>query len=142
VVPSSRRANWIDNAQAPYRLAWVIMTKWRHDAPPSNCEDGVGCSNGLSEYHTVAVRGYYLTPGARVTVEIRSTTNHQRLWWGTETARVRGNLPAGSYDIDTGNLLCQGGFYAKPYNAYVQARQNNGPWSPRVPISFHKCSQL
>ncbi|MBB5782088.1 hypothetical protein [Nonomuraea jabiensis] len=142
VVPGSRSANWADNASAPYRLAWVIMTRWHHDAPKSNCPDGVGCSTNESDYATVGVRGYYLTPGAQVAIQIIEKKTGARLWSGRAIARTGGKGPEGSYDLDTGNLLCQGGTFAKPYNADVQARQNNGPWSPKVPISFHNCSHL
>lgn len=142
VVPGSRSANRADNASAPYRLAWVIMTRWHHDAPKSNCQDGVGCSTNESDYYTAGVRGYYLTPGAQVTIQIIDKKTGVRLWSGRAIARTGGKGPEGSYDLDTGNLLCQGGTFATPYNAYVQARQNNGPWSPQVPISFHKCSHL
>lgn len=144
VIPGSRGANRVDNANAAYRLAWVIMTRWHHDAPPSNCQDGVGCSTNQSEYYTAGVRGYYLTPGAQVTVQIMNAATRQKLWSGRAIARSGGKGPGGSYDLDTGNLLCQGGTFAKPYNAYVQVRENDGPWSPRVPISYrHRgCAHL
>jgi hypothetical protein len=142
VVPSSRSANRVDNANAPYRLAWIIMTRWHHDAPPTNCQDGVGCSTNQSDYYTAGVRGYYLTPGAQITIQIMNAATQQKLWSGRAIARAGGKGPGGSYDLDTGNLLCQSGTFAKPYNAYVQVRENDGPWSPRVPISYHKCSQL
>jgi hypothetical protein len=75
-------------------------------------------------------------------VQIMNATTQQKLWSGRAVASAGGKGPGGNYDLDTGNLLCQGGTFAKPYNAYVQVRENDGPWSPRVPISYRKCSQL
>ncbi|MEV4888131.1 hypothetical protein AB0K48_01915 [Nonomuraea sp. NPDC055795] len=119
VIHSSRSANRVDNANAPYRLAWVIMSRWPHNLPPTNCQDGVCCATNQSEYYTAGVRGYYPTPGAQVTIQIMNDATQQKL----RSGRAGGKGPGGTYDIDTGNLLCQGG----TYNAFVQVREKAAP---------------
>lgn len=140
VVPSSRTQARLDNEVAPYRLAWVIMTRTRHDPDSVNCDSGSCSTTNESPYYTVGVRGYYLTSGARVTVKIVS---EDRIVWSASTfARAGGKDPGGNYSVDTGNVVCGGGTFAKPYNAYVQVRENYGPWSTRVPIHWRKCGNV
>ncbi|WP_182903837.1 hypothetical protein [Microbispora sp. H10830] len=139
VVPSSRTQARVDNDAAPYRLAWVIMTRTRHDPDSTSC-DGDSCSTtNESSYYTVGVRGYYLTSGARVAVKI--VADGATVWSKIVYAGA-GKDPGGNYSIDTGNPLCGGGTFAKPYNAYVQVRENSGPWSTRVPIHWKACSNV
>ncbi|MFC4116319.1 hypothetical protein [Nonomuraea zeae] len=103
MVPSSRSQARTDNADAPYRLAWVIMTRTRHDPPSSSC-DGDSCSTtNESPYYTVGVRGYYLTPGARVIIKIVSDG---RIVWNASTRpQAGGTGPGGNYGGDTGNVV-------------------------------------
>lgn len=142
VVPGSRSQARGDNANAPYRLAWSIMTRHRHDPAPSGCDKDACSTTNESAYYTVGVRGYYLTAGARVTVKIAQKSDDQILWSVRTYARAGGNGPEGSYSVDTGNVLCQGGTFAPPLNAYVQVQENGGPWSPRVPIAWRRCNNL
>ncbi|MFF5208021.1 hypothetical protein [Streptosporangium sp. NPDC000396] len=142
VVPDSRSQARSDNANAPYRLAWVIMTRRNHSAPPPTCEGNACSHSNESPYQTVGMRGYYLTPGAQVTVRIVRSADGRVMWSGNTTAQAGGKGPGGNYSIDTERTVCQGGLFAPPLDAYVQARENGGAWSPRVPIAWRLCSRL
>ncbi|WP_327587974.1 hypothetical protein OHA25_13950 [Nonomuraea sp. NBC_00507] len=90
----------------------------------------------------MAVRGYYLTPGTQVTVQVKRSSDGRVLWQGRAAAQSGGNGPAGSYSVDTGRVLCGGSSFKAPLAAYVVVRGDGGQWSPRVPIAWRSCSLL
>ncbi|WP_327587957.1 hypothetical protein OHA25_13865 [Nonomuraea sp. NBC_00507] len=142
VVPGSRTQARRDNDSAARRLAWVIMVKRNHAGNGPSC-DGETCSTtNEGPYQTVAVRGYYLTPGTQVTVQVKRSSDGRVLWQGRAAAQSGGNGPAGSFSVDTGRVLCGGSSFKAPLTAYVVVRGDGGQWSPRVPIAWRSCSLL
>ncbi|MEU7834016.1 hypothetical protein [Nonomuraea sp. NPDC049129] len=125
----------VEEAMAARRLAWVIMAKRNHAGSGPSC-DGESCSTtNEGPYQTAAVRGYYLTPGTQVTVQVKRASDDRVLWQGRTTAQAGGNGPSGSYSLDTGRVLCGGSSFAPPLTAYVMVRGDGGQWSPRVPYT-------
>ncbi|MFF4127747.1 hypothetical protein ACFYYP_29825 [Microbispora rosea] len=139
VVPSSRTQARRDNDSAVRRLAWVIMVKRNHAGSRPSCDGGSCSTTNEGPYQTVVVRGYYLTPGIQVTIQVKHASDDRVLWQGRTTAQAGGKGPAGSYSVDTERVLCGGSSFAPPLTAYVVVRGDGGQWSPRVPIAWRPC---
>lgn len=139
MVPSSRSQARQDNGSAARRLAWVVMMKRNHAGNGPSC-DGETCSTtNEGPYQTVGVRGYYLTPGTQVAVQVRRASDDRVLWQGRATAQPGGNGPAGNYSVDTGRVLLRWQLVRGAAHRVRGGARRRRQWSPRVPIAWRSC---